>query len=317
MIRIRGRQHCRPLLVLVLCSLSSLLITLLTLSSGRYSATAIVLLQDLPTPSFLIDLQAVQRNLGHPEAPIPPIALPSASCCLVPRRLPAKGDDLNQDNLDAPPFHPHTFDLDLQPRTLFVEDGTRTDTPPPTSSSNAAGEVCYGYIHTRVVQSRSEPATTTTTPATTTQRNKRPAADPPSTNNFLAQLDAITTDDVPAHLVLGLNNHHVVSYYWARSAGAGAAMETPGIVFDGRTGILQWESESGFTDCNSNDGKRSEWVNFLRVGDSVQLRPHRPEQALLCFLDSGRGIYGVSSAGRPLGSEPVVVCEWESLPWPS
>ena len=283
------------------------------MSSRRYyAASAIVLLQDLPTPSFVIDLQAVQRYLGRPEAPIPPIALPSASQCLVPRRLPTEA--LGE---SPTPFHRHTFDPDLEPLTLFVEDGTRTTDTASTRSKNAAGEVCYGYIHTRVIQSRSSSADSTLctpTSKTTAGISRNPSS------TFLAQLDATTTaptDMIAAHLVLGLNNHHVVSYYWARSAGAGAAMETPGIVFDGNTGILQWESESGFTDCNSNDGKRSEWVNFLRVGDSVQLRPHHPEETLVrYFLASGRGsIYGVSSAGRPLGSEPVVVCEWEARPW--
>jgi len=40
------------------------------------------------------------------------------------------------------------------------------------------------------------------------------------------------------------------------------------------------------------------------------LRPHDPEAALLSYATKG-GIYGVSAAGRPLGSEPVVVCEWK------
>jgi hypothetical protein len=126
---------------------------------------------------------------------------------------------------------------------------------------------------------------------------------------FLAELDAPVALAASSHLVLGLNNHHVGSYYWARSVGGGAAMEAPGIAF--RAGCLQWQETAGPTTCNSNDGKRSEWVNFLRPGDHVQLVPHKPTATIKEWLsDSSRKIYGVSSDQRPLGSEPAVVCEW-------
>jgi hypothetical protein len=111
-----------------------------------------------------------------------------------------------------------------------------------------------------------------------------------------------------AQLVLGLNNHHVGSYYWARSAGSGAAMEAPGILFD-TGGILRWKNPRGPMECNSNDGKRSEWANFLRKGDTVQLLPLNVEEAILSAMKSDC-IFGVSSEGRPLGSEPQVVCKW-------
>jgi len=83
-------------------------------------------------------------------------------------------------------------------------------------------------------------------------------------------------------------------------------MEAPGILF--QQGRLQWESSEGFTACNSNDGKRSEWVKFLGSGDLVQLVPRQPEQAIQSLTTT---VYGVSSKGRPLGSEPAVVCEWQ------
>lgn len=129
-----------------------------------------------------------------------------------------------------------------------------------------------------------------------------------------------------AHLVLGLNNHHVGSYYWARSAGMGSSMEAPGISFESsnnivnddssNNGILRWDAEGGPFVCNSNDGKRSEWVNFLRIGDNIQLLPHFEEEAIMAFLkkygteNETSRIYGVSSKGRPLGSEPMIVCKW-------
>lgn len=134
---------------------------------------------------------------------------------------------------------------------------------------------------------------------------------------FLAQLDVpsrIVRNERDAYLCLGLNNHHVISYYWARSAGSGAAMEAPGIVLH-PNGYLYWQSPNGPTACNTNDGKRSEWANFLKPGDQVQLVPHHPDEAFLEWLkekdDGANRIYGISSCERPLGSEPAVVCEWK------
>jgi hypothetical protein len=162
--------------------------------------------------------------------------------------------------------------------------------------------------------------------------------------SFGADQPAAATSPAAAQLVLGLNNHHVGSYYWARSAGAGAAMEAPGIELlvvdddDSSSGgcQLHWASTLGPTACNSNDGKRSEWVNFLRPGDQVQLIPtlQSAEQSVLQWitmkgkpndpratknayatasssLSSWGRIFGVSNYKRPLGSEPAVVCEWK------
>jgi hypothetical protein len=147
---------------------------------------------------------------------------------------------------------------------------------------------------------------------TTVTRGKQPGDDP--STSFLAQLDSPPHIQDVTQLVLGLNNHHVGSYYWARSAGAGAAMEAPGVMVS-ETSCLQWKSNEGFIECNSNDGKRSEWVNFLQKGDTVQLLLllQKPEQisdketSILKKLP----IFGVSSKGRPMGSEPEVVCKWK------
>jgi len=86
-------------------------------------------------------------------------------------------------------------------------------------------------------------------------------------------------------------------------------MEAPGVCCTD-DGILRWESPGGPQECNSNDGKRSEWVNFLRSGDNVQLLPSDPEDALIQFINKRGSVFGVSSTGRPMGSEPQVVCEW-------
>lgn len=86
-------------------------------------------------------------------------------------------------------------------------------------------------------------------------------------------------------------------------------MEAPGVRCTD-DGILCWESPGGPQECNSNDGKRSEWVNFLRSGDNVQLLPSDPEDAIIQFIKKRGRVFGVSSTGRPMGSEPQVVCEW-------
>jgi hypothetical protein len=173
------------------------------------------------------------------------------------------------------------------------------------------GQPSIGFIHSTVTFAR-EDAT--------------PGDDPIAT--VLAEIDLDPSlcghhkDELGqyAKLVLGLNNHHVGSYYWARSAGAGASMEAPGVLFGcsssgNNRGALRWIDERGPSLCNSNDGKRSEWVNFLRKGDTVQLVPVDGQGAMMQiskrFGSDGEGrIFGISSEGRPMGSEPEVVCEW-------
>jgi hypothetical protein len=183
------------------------------------------------------------------------------------------------------------------------------------------GQPAVGYVHSKVVRAREEAV---------------PGEDDPL-STFLAEIDA---DPVlccgRARLVLGLNNHHVGGYYWARSAGAGSSMEAPGVSFGGGSGgiastksergLLRWINDDGPEACNSNDGKRSEWVNFLRRGDTVQVVPANGQHTILQFRErfgkrlskktrddsSSMRVFGISSQGRPMGSEPEVVCEWRS-----
>ena len=66
---------------------------------------------------------------------------------------------------------------------------------------------------------------------------------------------------------------------------------------------------------NSNDGKRSEWVDFLREGDQIQFVPSSPVTCLRALMASAPSpgeieVYGLRRAGRPRGSEPVVECTW-------
>ena len=193
-----------------------------------------------------------------------------------------------------------------------------------------------GYLHTSVIRAREdvnendEPINTFLAEVDLTQSlcfSPSSKSNNNNNNNIVEEGGSHVDVHRPknAHLVLGLNNHHVGSYYWARSAGMGSSMEAPGISFeslsdDDERGIIRWEKGGGPLECNSNDGKRSEWVNFLRIGDNVQLLPLCEEGAMMAFLQKfgyedetcGSRIYGISSKGRPLGSEPMVICRWVS-----
>lgn len=223
-----------------------------------------LLLNDLPTPSFVLDMDSLQRRVnarsGSILSSIPPLLLPARSLLLVPS---------NHDGC------PHDFALNKDPVDIFTSD-----------SKDA---ICY--LHTSVLVPRKE--------TTLAKLDLEPS-----------QYSSLIATSLPlAKLVLGLNNHHVGSYYWARSAGSGASMDAPGVMCT-NDGILCWESNGGPIECNSNDGKRSEWVNFLRPGDNVQLLPLDAEDALFHFVNKHGRVFGVSSKGRPMGSEPQVVCEW-------
>jgi hypothetical protein len=233
-------------------------------------------LSDLPTPSLVLDLQAIEKIRGSAFFPdhIPHLTI-GDDWILEPvaRRRPERVDD------EPPPlFLPESLDELMR-------------------QGEAKGvDVCFGYIHTKVLQSRS---------------NNGEDDGQEETSSYLATLDlpTSTSDVVDAHLVLGLNNHHVGSYYWARSAGGGAAMEAPGVVLRGGN-RLEWASQN-YKDCNSNDGKRSEWVNFLKINDQVQLRPQSLSASVVrMFRDH---VYGITSAKRPLGAEPVVVCRFDAI----
>lgn len=251
-----------------------------------------LLLYELPTPSFVIDTQALRRIA------IAPTASNDASTQLVPSiRLPDSGAL----------FRPH-------PIKSLVIDSEFASTVVDVTFPVEEGQASIGFIHSTVTLA-SEDAT----------------PDGDSIATFLAEIDSDPSlcgrhkDELGqfAKLVLGLNNHHVGSYYWARSAGTGASMEAPGVLFGcspsgNDRGALRWIDERGPALCNSNDGKRSEWVNFLRKGDTVQLVPVDGQGAMLQMSKSfgsdgtnGTGrLFGISSEGRPMGSEPEVVCEW-------
>ena len=125
-------------------------------------------------------------------------------------------------------------------------------------------------------------------------------------------------------------NHHVGGYYWARGMGMGASLPAHGIhvrPVSGDGGAqdnnadysyseLYWKKRGPGSDAmetteessNSNDGKRSEWADFLVIGDTVQLVP---EHVASVLNDSPfEFLLGVRRIGRPLGADPIVEKIW-------
>jgi hypothetical protein len=123
-----------------------------------------------------------------------------------------------------------------------------------------------------------------------------------------------------AFLGIGLANHHVGGYYWARGMGIGASLPAHGVAYDVSedtdVGKLFWRKRGPGLDAmettqessNSNDGKRSEWADFLAVGDTVQLIPYLATEVL---KDSRFDVLlGMRRIGRPLGADPIVERIW-------
>jgi hypothetical protein len=235
------------------------------------------LLSDLTTPCVVLDVSALQRHYHMESNEIPALLLPTC--------------EQTKDNLRKSLLHPHSMSCqDVEER--IVESSFSLDLSDFDSTS------IWWYWHCSVTKSR--------------QNELNPTWEERDTT-FLVELDIpllleSETTTPPATLVLGLQFHHVGSYYWARAAGRGRTRDVPGIEL--KKNVLQWASPNGPTDCNTNDGKISEWVAFLRRGDTVQLRPHQlPPPTTI--LGSNVPVYGISWHNRPLGSEPQVVNQWK------
>ena len=141
------------------------------------------------------------------------------------------------------------------------------------------------YLHTRVA-------------ASSLQRRPRYHKD---ASYALARLDT----PLPAggaYLAMGLNNDYDASYYWARHAGPSSRAAVPGIgVREGDLGlaeIFRLSEEEGRRQGNlqPNDGKWSEWCEFLKPGDQIDLVP---TSALAALRAAGGALCGISRAGRP------------------
>jgi len=156
-------------------------------------------------------------------------------------------------------------------------------------------------------------------------------------SSIIATVDATPENHLPggAYLGIGLSNHHVGGYYWARGMGIGASLEAHGVAFrevlsslsssssfssmETFPGELYWDKRNPSTSVtqgsttdessNSNDGKRSEWIDFVHVGDTVQIVPHNVSRVLL--ESKFQRLVGVRRSGRPLGADPIVERIWK------
>ena len=126
----------------------------------------------------------------------------------------------------------------------------------------------------------------------------------------LARLD-VTLEQaggVGSFVGLGLNNHFTGGYYWGRASGPGAAMPAPGVELAFAKGAKPLLSLLRVD--NSNDGKRSEWCEFLRKGDQLQIVPQSPSGMLTTGpFDVLVGVRRQGD-GVPPGAEPIVVAAW-------
>lgn len=125
----------------------------------------------------------------------------------------------------------------------------------------------------------------------------------------LAQLDCTSEQagGAGSFVCLGLNNHYTPGYYWGNSVGTGAAEPAPGVALRaegaGRPLLLERVA-------NTNDGKLSEWCEFLRHGDQISIVPASPAALLAAGpLDVLVGVRRVGE-GVPPGAEPKVGAAW-------
>ena len=283
-----------------------LLATVLAVSKSAMLANALTLVSDLPTPSFLVDM-----DMLHKAAAVAAVDVNAEA--EAPSKIRSLHLPKYKTNLMRHPLESEAVDNYIH----HVHD----DSHSYDVSQYKGQQSALGYLHTSVTRSRSNGQGN----ENKQQQQEQQQTQQQDSFSFLAELDLggelVCPEHVP-ELVMGINNHHVGSYYWARSAGMGASMEAPGIAYrilehdtvagTAGKGSLHWQGD-GPLDCNSNDGKRSEWVNFLRTGDLVQLLPHCFEDGIMAFEQGDCPIFGFSSFGRPLGSEPRVVCEWKNV----
>ena len=129
---------------------------------------------------------------------------------------------------------------------------------------------------------------------------------------------ALATLDCPlprggAYLCMGLQTQPDADYFWARATGPGARRAAPGIGLAAGDGsvYLRWLSDAEAAargdQPQTGDGKWSEWVEYLAVGDEVDLVPRDVAGALEAF---GGAVRGVTRRERPPGAQPLLKGAW-------
>lgn len=243
------------------------------------------LLTDLPTPTLLIELTLAEKALNQTTTTTSSMSL--------------------DDYLQQPPGG----------MTAAAKDE-------PASPSVTALEGSI-FVHTRITD--------------TSARDRINQDLGSGKSTVIGSVDAVGRAHVPggAFLGIGLSNHHVGGYYWARGMGIGASLEAHGVGFrdaaaaaassasndeatQTKGGELYWKkrdseqlvSRGATTEesSNSNDGKRSEWADFLVQGDTVQLIPLNATRVL--WESKFDQLVGVRRVGRPLGADPIVERVW-------
>ena len=251
---------------------------------------------------------------------------------------------------DTLPWHPSRWQLHAQstkPTESVREGCILSDLPTPclllemSLAESAAGDVGVDtalrrtscdvdinfdgslFVHTTVID--------------TSERDQITKTLGSGKSSIICKIDT-TPDQIPggAYLGIGLANHHVGGYYWARGMGIGASLPAHGIEFGSSSsssssssisndtantgsedGHLFWRKRGPGSDAretteessNSNDGKRSEWADFLSVGDRVELVPNN---ATAVIRNSPyQVLIGVRRQGRPLGADPIVERIWQ------
>ena len=143
-------------------------------------ATSLVLLSDLQTPSFVIDIDSLHKRYASTLQPISADEVaPSIRC---PDNNLVLRSSINND--------------------ICIDCDFKVEEMVPS----------IGYIHSSVVRARED-------------KNED------DTSTYLAEIDLDKSLCDDAQLVLGLNNHHVGGYYWARSAGVGKRSESVYLCF--------------------------------------------------------------------------------------
>jgi len=218
------------------------------------------------------------------------------------------------------------LELSLAEAAMIEHD--LSDTLSDTLNNPSRNHLLNGslFVHTRIIDTSVRDAIVRRQGSGKSQEIGRVDASP---NSITGSSDGSDNDvdgkEDRAYLAIGLANHLVGGYYWARGMGAGASLPAHGVFLrsshdddddDDGPGELYWKKRGPGNDptettdqsSNSNDGKRSEWADFLVTGDTVQLVPTDATPVL------GRSrlavLYGVRRTGRPKGADPVVEKVW-------
>jgi len=251
----------------------------------------------MPVYSFAF---VVMKTIVNANSPIAISAVPAQASDMI-----ITGDLLS--NLPTPSL---LIEMSLAEGTIDADSSASLENilNDPNSNYLLNGSV---FVHTQIMD-------TSVRDAITQQQGS-------GKSHIICQVD-VSPELIPggAYLGIGLANHLVGGYYWARGLGIGASLPAHGVFLTScndeseneEYGELYWKKrgpgrnakENTEESSNSNDGKRSEWADFVMVGDTVQLVPENTTEVLSYSRFST--LLGVRRIGRPLGADPIVEKKW-------